>query len=994
MEAESSIRIHVVIVTHDPGLWFDEMLESVAAQDHPGVEVTVVDTGSEADPTARVHRFLPQATVLRLGGNPGFAVAANRALDTAPRSGFLVVCHDDVSLAPNALRLMAEEAVGSNAGIIGPKYVDWDDPSRIRQVGLMVDRAGGLFPTVEAGELDQQQHDAVEEVFAVPGGCVLVREDLFRAVGGFDPEMPFCYEQVDLCWRARIRGARVMVAPSAVVRHRQKLAERLSPREVDRLSRRHRVRTLLSVHGFWHSLLVIPRALVLAAIELLAALINGHPGQARRIAAAWGYNLVRPLSIHRRRQAIGRSRHVSDADIRRHQVKGYTRWASSLLGRGDGHTGLGSDGGPAAQDAYRARMSRSRGAMVVGIITAIVILLGARGLITGGIPAAGGLPRLGSSSDLLAGWWSESRPVGLGQEGFAPTGLAVLTLLSWLFIGETDLLRTVLIVGMVPLGALGMWRIMRPFDFPLRVVALAVYLACPVPYNALANGVWGALLLYGIAPWLLRAVLAAAGLDPFHSAGAVLGSGGLAASHSAGAVLGARLWAGRGVLAVGLLMGLVVAMAPEALIVVALMAVGLALGSLLAGTATGVIRLVLVVLAGAAVGAVLNLPWLLDSGPSLLGNRPGGGHENSWAELLRFDTGPFGDDRLGWALPVAALLPLVLAHDSRLAWAVRGWTLYLGTAAVALAGEQGWSPVPLPRPEVVQVPGAVGLAIAVAMGVAAFQVDVRRYRFGWRQIVPLTALAALVAGMFPLLAAVSDGDWNATGDDYGDAVADVVPLLSGDSIAQRDQQRTGGDAVADVVPLSGEPTGEGDGRGGRVLWIGHPDVLPLGSWKLSGRLSFAISDRFPTVAQRWVGELDDHNRQVGAAVVGARTAGTKRLGAELARWGIDTILVAERLAPAPYGELSWATPKWLLDLLDDQLDLVSGRLAAGITTYRNVASNPAATELPVFSVGSGDTSGSTRLLLSMQVVLWAVALFALAYLARTRRRSLRPGEAW
>ena len=45
--------------------------------------------------------------------------------------------------------------------------------------------------------------------------------------------------------------------------------------------------------------------------------------------------------------------------------------------------------------------------------------------------------------------------------------------------------------------------------------------------------------------------------------------------------------------------------------------------------------------------------------------------------------------------------------------------------------EQDWSPVPLPRPEVIQVPGAVGLAIAVAMGVAAFFTDVRRYRFGW-----------------------------------------------------------------------------------------------------------------------------------------------------------------------------------------------------------------------------------------------------------------------
>ncbi len=1002
MEAKSDLRIHVVIVTHDPGLWFDEMLESVAAQDHPGVDVTVMDAGSEADPTARVHRFLPRAVVHRLGSNPGFGVAVNRVLDAAPEAGFLVVCHDDVSLAPNALRLMAEEAIGSNAGIIGPKYVDWEDPSLIRQMGLMVDITGDPVPTVEVGELDQQQHDAVKEVLAVPEGCVLMRADLFRQVGGFDPEMSSGYRQVDLCWRARTMGARVVVAPAATVRHRQGPPERLPATKADRSWRRHRqgppeslpatkadrswrrdrVRALLSVYGLWHSLRVVPQAMVLAVVELLVALLTGHPGRARSIAAAWGHNLVRPMSIGRRRQAIGRARRVGDADIRRYQVGGYGSWASSLLDRDDVSIRAAPDGLPAIQDGHRIRVSRPRGAVVVWVITMIVILLGARGLLTGGIPAVGDLARLGSASDLLSGWWSEFRPVGLGQEGFAPTGLAVLTLLSWLFLGETDLLRTVLIVGMVPLGALGMWRLVRPFALPVQGVALVVYLAVPVPYNAMANGVWSALLLYGLAPWLLRVVLVASGFAPF---------------RATGEASGARLLVGRGVLAVGLLVGLVAAMAPEALVVVALMVAGLVLGSILAGTAQGLSRLVLVVPAGAAVGAALNLPWLLDGGSSLLGDRPGGGHGNSWAELLRFDTGPFGDDRLGWALPVAALLPLVLAHDSRLAWAVRGWTLHLGTAAVALAAEQGWSPVPLPRPEVIQVPGALGLALAVAMGAAAFQVDVRRYRFGWRQLVPLTALVALLAGMLPLLATVSDGDWNATGDDYTDAYADVVPF-SGDPTGGGDEREgSGGGERGGEREGSGGGERDGDEREGRVLWIGHGDVLPLGSWKLSGRLSFAVSDRgeFPTVVQRWVGGLDDRTRRVREAVIGARTTGTNRLGTELSRWGIDTILIAERLAPAPYGELAWATPRWLIDMLDDQLDLVAGRLTAGITIYHNAASSRPPTELSVVAPGDVGISGWAQLLLSIQVALWAVALIGLVRLGSGpgRRRNRNPSGA-
>src|ERR1019366_9279858 len=131
----------------------------------------------------------------------------------------LLVCHDDVAPAPDALRCMVGEAYRLNAGIVGPKLVEWDAPDRLLQVGLGVDRFGAVIERVEAGELDQAQHDEVREVFAVPGGCTLVRADLFKAVGGFDPEINLFGEDVDLCWRAQVAGARVIVAPAARVRH-------------------------------------------------------------------------------------------------------------------------------------------------------------------------------------------------------------------------------------------------------------------------------------------------------------------------------------------------------------------------------------------------------------------------------------------------------------------------------------------------------------------------------------------------------------------------------------------------------------------------------------------------------------------------------------------------------------------------------------------------------------------------------------------------------
>ena len=99
----------------------------------------------------------------------------------------------------------------------GPKLVSWDDPSVLQHVGLGLDRFGEVDPITEPGEYDQEQHDAVRDVFVLPSACLLVRADLFRALGGFDPAITFHGDDVDLCWRVHLSGARVVVAPQARV---------------------------------------------------------------------------------------------------------------------------------------------------------------------------------------------------------------------------------------------------------------------------------------------------------------------------------------------------------------------------------------------------------------------------------------------------------------------------------------------------------------------------------------------------------------------------------------------------------------------------------------------------------------------------------------------------------------------------------------------------------------------------------------------------------
>ena len=135
----------------------------------------MLDAGSAVDPTARVASVLPGAFVRRLPEAGGFAAAANDVIDVVQGATFLLFCHDDVVLDPAAVRLLVEEAFRSNAAIIGPKLVEYDHPDILLEVGMAIDRFGVPHSGIEPGELDQEQHDAVRDVFFVSSTVMLVR---------------------------------------------------------------------------------------------------------------------------------------------------------------------------------------------------------------------------------------------------------------------------------------------------------------------------------------------------------------------------------------------------------------------------------------------------------------------------------------------------------------------------------------------------------------------------------------------------------------------------------------------------------------------------------------------------------------------------------------------------------------------------------------------------------------------------------------------------
>lgn len=894
-----------VVVSHAPGPWFDDVLHSLADQDYARLSVLVIDTAGDPELADRVQAVLPAATVLPAEATDGgYGATANRVLDEGPRAALYLFCHDDVALAPDAVSHLVDEVVRSNAAIVAPKLVMWDDPIRLQHVGLSVDKFGVSAPLADEGEIDQAQRDAVADVFAVPGACLLVRADLFRTLGGFDAGMRFRGDDVDLCWRAQIAGARVMVVPDAVARHRERLADRRVIDDTRRMATRHAVRSMLSCWGIGRLLRIVPQALALTVVEVLYAVAHGRFRHARELLGAWTWNFGRLGEIHRRRRSIAAFRQVSDAEVHGLQVRGSARLRSYFrgqLGRDDERVSSLTNAGRELASSLRSGPTRQAVAGL-GVLT-LLLLVGSRRLLVDPIPAVGELqPLTGGTGVLFHEWWRGWHTRALGSSSAAPGAHGLLALLGVPLFGHAALLRTVLVLAPLPVAAFGMWRLTRPFGSRrANLVGVAVYLAMPVVYNGYAQGSLAVLVVYGAAPWLLAGFGRLIGTAPFAPRGPRGGS----FSHR--------------VLALGLLVALVVAFVPFAVAVVAVVMGGLLVGSLVAGDGRGVVTLFFGTVLALVAVFVLHLPWSLSfvrDGSTWASFAQAGsarGDRVDLADLVRFHTGQFGARPLSYAVLVAAGFPLLLAQGVRLAWAVRGWFVALGCWAVVWAAGQGWLPRALPNPGVLLAPGAAGLALATALGVAAFEIDLHRHRFGWRQLAPFAAAGAVAMLLVPFLVGTVDGRWK---------------------MPRRDFERSYAGLFAH--PEEGTP---------RVLWIGDPAILPVAGFDLARGalatsavgLAYATTDgRAPTLLDRWGGPDTTGAQLVREAIARAASGDTNRLGQLLAVFGIRYVVVADHLVPAPLRGEVRPVPPVIGRTFGAQLDLERVEsVNEAVTVYRN-----------------------------------------------------------
>jgi N-acetylglucosaminyl-diphospho-decaprenol L-rhamnosyltransferase len=210
--------ISVIILNYNGRKWLPACLDALAAQrDAPAFETILVDNGSSDGSVPFVRTTYPAVRVLETGTNLGFAEGNNAGTRQAA-GAWLAFLNNDTIAEPTWLAELAREAQAhTECALITSRLVYLHDPSIVDSAGDGYLRAGGAFKHGHGAPA--AAFAASREVFGACGGAFMIRRDAFEALGGFDPRFFMVYEDVDLSYRARLRGMRVWYAAGAIVRH-------------------------------------------------------------------------------------------------------------------------------------------------------------------------------------------------------------------------------------------------------------------------------------------------------------------------------------------------------------------------------------------------------------------------------------------------------------------------------------------------------------------------------------------------------------------------------------------------------------------------------------------------------------------------------------------------------------------------------------------------------------------------------------------------------
>jgi GT2 family glycosyltransferase len=320
--------VSIIIVNYNGIKFIKRCLNSVLNSDYPNFEVIFVDSASidgSYELVKESFSFDARLRIIRIAENLGSPECRNIGARNA-KGDLLVFLDNDTEVNRSWLKEMVKVFLSdSTIGAAQCKIIQLYNQRLIDSAGQSIDFLGYGYP--RSNEEDKGQYNRVEDVFYADGAALVIRRLVCNQVSLnnslFDADyFPVYADDLDLCWRVRLRGYRVVFISTSVVYHARTAANlyKLSSRLIFSHAK-NRIMTLIKNYSLGNLIKYIPLLLFFETIRAMI-LLKTKPDHSIAILKAIQWNLKNLKKTWKKRLIVQQLiRKVPDSYIMKHMMK-------------------------------------------------------------------------------------------------------------------------------------------------------------------------------------------------------------------------------------------------------------------------------------------------------------------------------------------------------------------------------------------------------------------------------------------------------------------------------------------------------------------------------------------------------------------------------------------------------------------------------------------------------------------------------------------------
>ncbi len=321
-------KVAVVILNWNGLKYLQTYLPSVVASIYPNLEIVLGDNGSTDCSVEFVKTNFPQVKTVLNDQNYGFTGGYNKILNRV-EADYFVLLNSDVEVEPDwimpVISLMESDGLIAAAA---PKILSWQEKNKFEHAGA----AGGFIDTFGYPfcrgrifyevEEDQGQYNQTSEVLWASGAALFIKQKYWELSGGFDERFFAHMEEIDLCWRLKNMGLKVMYCAESTVYHLG--GGTLDAENPFKTFLNFRNNLLLLQKNLWlrKSVFIIPARFVLDFLTIIRFLNEGKRKDAAAISKAHRNFIRHIFKDNGQRQKVKSERH---ADYNLQSTAGFYR---------------------------------------------------------------------------------------------------------------------------------------------------------------------------------------------------------------------------------------------------------------------------------------------------------------------------------------------------------------------------------------------------------------------------------------------------------------------------------------------------------------------------------------------------------------------------------------------------------------------------------------------------------------------------------------------